>query len=315
MAAEPREEVAAPFQGGTQVQAAVAPARGPDGVADVGPDDRGSAMVLRETRGDESDDADAPRPVDQGGGRRGGLVDHGPCLGQHPLDQVTAFEVGRLEGVGMQGGLVGRLGEQQSRGDHRLPHPAGRVEPGREREGDRLEVCRRRLDARAAEEGGDAGPRSSAQAFEPEPGDGPVLADDRRHVGDGPDGREVGQGEGRGGPAGHVGEQRLRDLEGDAGTGQPPVRVPGVRAMGVDERQRRRQDRGDAVVVGDDHVDAAGVRGLDLRMAGRAAVDRDDQPSLRNARRRRAPRARGRDPRPGGSGRTVRPGSRTARAR
>ena len=90
------------------------------------------------------------------------------------------------------------------------------------------------------EEGRDAGPRRAAQPLEPEPGDRPVLADDRGHVGDGPDRREVGQVERGQRAAGLVREQELGDLEGDAAARQAAVRVGRVGPMRVDHGERRR---------------------------------------------------------------------------
>ena len=127
------------------------------------------------------------------------------------------------------------------------------------------------------QEGRDAGPWSRPEAFEPEPGDGAVLADDRGHVRHRPDRGEVGQGERRGRTAGLVREQELGDLECDATPRQPPVRVGRVGAMRIDDRERVGQDGRDAMVVGDDDVDATRVRDRDLGHARRAAVDGDDE--------------------------------------
>ena len=198
--------------------------------------------------------------MDQGGRRRGRLVDQRACLGERPLHQVAPLEVGGLEGVGEGRGLLGRLGEEQPGGAERLPHPTRRVEPGGDREGDRLQVGRSRVDARPAEQGGDPRPGGRPQAFEADPGDRPVLADDGRHVGDGPDRGEIRERQRRCRAAGHVREERLRDLEGHAAPGDAPVRVPRVRPVRVDHRERRRQVGRHAVVVGDDDVDAAATR-------------------------------------------------------
>ena len=150
-----------------------------------------------------------------------------------------------------------------------------------------------------------AGPGRRSQAVEAEPGDRPVLADDGRHVGDGSDGREVGEVEGRGRSAGLVREEQLRDLEGDAAPRQASVRIRGVRPMRVDDGDRVGQDGRDAVMVGDDDVDPARARGGDLGDAGGAAVDRDDQRGAARRPRRRPPPATVRGPRRGGSARTA----------
>ena len=121
------------------------------------------------------------------------------------------------------------------------------------------------------------GPWRAPHPFETEPRDRPVLADDRRDVGDRADGGEVREVECRGGPARLVGEQELRHLEGDATPRQAAVRVGRVGAVRVDDGERRGEHRRDAMVVGDDHVDPAGVALGHLGHAGRPAVDGDDQ--------------------------------------
>ena len=132
------------------------------------------------------------------------------------------------------------VGQQQARGLERLPHPSGGIEPRRDGEGDGLEIDRVGRDPGPFEQGRDAGARGASQPLEPEPRDRPVLADDRRDVGDRPDRRQVGEGEGGGRPARFAGEQELRDLERDAAAGQPAVGVGGVRTVRVDDRERRR---------------------------------------------------------------------------
>ncbi len=126
------------------------------------PDDRGAAVILHEAGGHEPDDADAPRSVDQRGrgGRR--LVDEGAGLRQRPLDEVAAFEVRGLERLGVDGRILGRLGEEQSGGPQRLPHPAGRVQARRQGKGDRLEVRRGGVDPGEREHRSDARSRGLA---------------------------------------------------------------------------------------------------------------------------------------------------------
>ena len=82
-------------------------------------------------------------------------------------------------------------------------------------------------------------PRSwvRAQALEADPGDRPVLADDRRQVGDRPDRRQVREPERGGRAAGVIGEEQLGDLERHAAPGQPPVRVGRIGPMRVDQRR------------------------------------------------------------------------------
>ena len=132
------------------------------------------------------------------------------------------------------------VGEQQPRGLERLPHPSGRIEPRGDGERHRLEVHRGGVDPGPLEEGRDPGTRRAAQPFQPEPRDRPVLADDRRDVGDGPDRRQVGEVERGGRTARLVGEQQLGDLEGHAAPGQSSVRVGRVRPVRVDDGERRR---------------------------------------------------------------------------
>ena len=129
-----------------------------------------------------------------------------------------------LERVGMQGRLGRVLGQQEPRRLERLPHPAGRVEARREGERDRLEVDGGRVDPGALEQRGDARPRVPPEPLEPEPGDRPVLADDRRHVGDRADRGQVGQVERGLRSARQVGQEQLGDLERDAAAGQAAVR-------------------------------------------------------------------------------------------
>ena len=176
----------------------------------------------------------------------------------------------------MERGLGRVIGQQQPGGLEGLPHSPGRVEPWRDGECHRLEVDGARRDPSPLEEGGDAGPRCRPEPLETQPRDGAVLADDRGDVGDGPDGREVRQVQRGGDPARLIGQEQLGDLECHAAAGQPPVRVGRIRSMRVDDRKRRRHDRGDAVVVGHDDVDAARVGDGHLGHARRAAIHGHD---------------------------------------
>ena len=67
MTTEPDEEVGTALEGRPQVERAVAPARGADDVAELRPDDGGSATVLDQSGGDQTDDPDAPRTAHDGG--------------------------------------------------------------------------------------------------------------------------------------------------------------------------------------------------------------------------------------------------------
>ena len=176
------------------------------------------------------------------------------------------------------GRRLDRVACQQQPGSlQRLPHPTGGIEPWGDGERDGLQVHRGRRDPGTFEERGDPRSWRATHPLEAQPRDRPVLADDRCHVGDGADGRQVGELESGRGATGLVGEDELRDLERDATARQAAVRVGRIGTVRVDDREGRREDRRDAMVVGDDDVDAAGVALGHLGDAGRAAVDGDDQ--------------------------------------
>ena len=131
--------------------------------------------------------------------------------------------------------LLGCLGEQEAGGLERLPDTTGGIEPWREGERDRIEVEGGGRDPCPLEQGRDAGPRVDPQAFEPESSDGAILADDRSDIGDGAERREVGQ------VHGHRAEQELRDLEGNAASGEPRI---GILRIRVDAGSRPRRPAG-----------------------------------------------------------------------
>ena len=246
---------------------------------------------------------------------RGGIGRFGAhplaCLADRDLHEVAAGEVGGLERIGVGGSLDRVLGEQQLGGLERLALPPGSVEPRRDDERDGLEVHGRGHDPGAVEECRDPGSRRGLEADQPEPRDRPVLPDDGRHVGHAADRREVREVQGEGGTAGHLSEEQLGDLERDAAAGQPAVGVRGIGAVRVDEGQRRRQDRGDAVMVGDDDVEPARDRGRDLDDAGRTAIHGDDDRRAGRLRRVERRHATVRGPRRAGSGHRARPPRRT----
>ena len=218
-----------------------------------------------------------PRPAHDRGGFAGLRRDRRPCFADGRLHQVATGQVGRLEGVGV-GRRLDRVACQQQPGSlQRLPHPTGGIEPWGDGERDGLQVHRGRRDPGTFEERGDPRSWRATHPLEAQPGDRPVLADHRCHVGDGADGRQVRELESGRGATGLVGEDELRDLERDATPRQAAVRVGRIGTVRVDDREGRRQDRRDAMVVGDDDVDAAGVALGHLGDAGRAAVDGDDQ--------------------------------------
>ena len=244
MAAVADEQVAAFLERGAEIERAVAPARRTDDVAEVRPDDRGQSPILGQPGGDEADDPDAPGAAHDGRTTRRVVVrDGGPRLGDGRLHQVASGQVRRFEGVGVGRGLGRIVGKEEPGGLEGLPHPSRGIQSRRDGERDGLEVDGVGRDPRPFEEGRDAGPRRPPQALEAEPGDRAVLADDRRDVGDGPDGRQVGQVEGGHDPAGLVGQQELGDLERDAAAGQPAIRVGRVGPVRVDDGDRSRHDR------------------------------------------------------------------------
>ena len=93
------------------------------------------------------------------------------------------------------------------------------------------------------------------EPLQAEPDDRPRLAEDRDEVGDAADRREVGQREGGRRAAGLVGEEQLGELERDAAARQAAFRIAAVGALRIDDRDRDRELRRDAVMVGDEHVD------------------------------------------------------------
>jgi hypothetical protein len=158
----------------------------------------------------------------------------------------------------VRGRLLGCLGEQQPGCLERLAHPAGGVESRREREGDGVQVDRVGRDPRAGQEGRDPGSRIGPEPLQTQPRDRPVLAHDRRDVGHGAERRKVGQ------VQRDRAQEQMCHLERDAAAGQTPVGIARVGPVRVDDRQGRRKVRRDAVVVGDDDIDAALPRQGDL---------------------------------------------------
>ena len=148
----------------------------------------GRPGLVGEPAGDQAEDPDRPRPVDEErggvrtagdadprlGGRRGG-PSHACWPGASPgsgspnaarasaiAARIRSLRVAlassRIDGERRR--LLRRRGEQEPRGVHRLPHPPGGVEPRREHEPDGLEVDRRRSACPPAR----AAPRSRAAA-------------------------------------------------------------------------------------------------------------------------------------------------------
>ena len=180
---------------------------------------------------------DRPRPAHDRGGFAGLRRDRRPCLADGRLHEVATGQVGRLEGVGV-GRRLDRVACQQQPGSlQRLPHPTGGIEPWGDGERDGLQVHRGRRDPGTFEERGDPRSGRATHPLEAQPRDRPVLADHRCHVGDGADGRQVGELEGGRGATGLVGEDELRDLERDATPRQAAVRVGRIGTVRVDDRE------------------------------------------------------------------------------
>ncbi len=151
MPAVTREQVGAALEGGPEVQRSVTSTRRADHVAEFGPDDRRPAAILDQSRGNQPDDPDRPRPTHD---RRA------PSTGRHrplqPGPPSTAdfirsrrVRLAASSASAWTGGLGGVLREQEVRRLDRLPHPPGRIESRGEGERDRLEVDRRRRSIRA----------------------------------------------------------------------------------------------------------------------------------------------------------------------
>ena len=156
------------------------------------------------------------------------------------------------------------VGEEESRGVHRLPHATRRVETWREDEADGLEVDPVGRDAGAGEQRGDPGSWRGPQPFQAEADDRAVLAQDRGDVADRSDRGEIGQLEGLALGREELPEQQTSDGERDARARQVDVRVARVRAMRIHEGGGGRGDIGDVMVVGDEDVDVASARSGDL---------------------------------------------------
>ena len=205
-------------------------------------------------------------------------AERGPRLGDRRLHEVLARRVRGLERRRELGGLLRRLGEQEPGRVERLPHPSGRVEPRRDDEAHGLEVgtrsarCPPRASSAAIPGRGSVRIRSSPSfamaRFSPRIGETsetvPIVARSARSSASAS-------------ASISVAEQQPGDRERDAAARQVRERVVRVRAVRVDERDRRGQDLGQVVMVRDDRVDAALVGRGDLGDARGPGVDGDDQ--------------------------------------
>ena len=255
---------------GTEVERAVAPARGPDDVAEVGADDRRAATVLDKTCRHEADDADAPWAAHD---RRGCAA----SIGRPPLGPRRRRSSSGRAGSGSRPRAPRHasrrsrriVGQQQVRRLEGLPHPAGRVEPRRDGERDGLEIDGVGRDPGPLEEGRDPGSRVAVRSrsspsraiarFSPTIGATsatvPMVARSARSSA----------------AAGPPGSSARRSCATLNATPLPASRRSGYVASGrcgLTIGERVGQDRGDAMVVGHDDVDPARVRRGDLGDAG-----------------------------------------------
>ena len=194
MTAVADEQVRAGLEGRAEIEAAVAPARGPHDVAEVRADDRRPAALLGEPARHQPDDPDAPRPARRSPPRRAGSPATAVArLGDRDLHEVPPGEVGRLERIGVSAASAG-----SSASSSRAASSASPTRPAALSRGARANATVSRSTAAGAiagafEERRDARSWRGPQTCETQPGDRPVLADDRRHVRDRADRREVGE--------------------------------------------------------------------------------------------------------------------------
>ena len=116
--------------------------------------------------------------------------------------------------------------------------------------------------------------RGPCQLVQPEPDDGPALANHRRHVGDGADSGDRREPIGRE-PAPR--KEGCRELVREPGTGQVGVRVGTVRPVRIHHRHGARQDRRRKMVVGDHDIEPERPRHLHFGRVAHAAVAGDDE--------------------------------------
>ena len=174
-------------------------------------------------------------------------------------DCLLAQAVLRVEVGGEPIGLLGVVGEAELERETRILHPTRCVDARPDRERD-IGAARRRCGPRRLAER--AQPGKVGDPRQPVADDDPVLAAQRHHVGDR---AQRGEPERRLSAAGgHEPREleRLDELEGDAGPGEPVERIGRTGELRVDERVsgrelRRRAAGGEReVVVGDDEAHA-----------------------------------------------------------
>jgi hypothetical protein len=199
-----------------------------------------------------------------------------------PLDgaaaQVLGVEV--LRDLPRADGVVG---QEQLQRERRAAHPSRRVDPRAELEADVAGAQGARR-ARHVEQRREAGGRRPSQHGQAVPDDHAVLADERHHVRDGPQHRHAQRlDQERAHLVAHARARRhvLRHgpghLHGHSGAAEAAERVARVGPLRVDDRDGRRQRRGDLVVVHDHHVHAALGAAPDLFDGGGAVVHGDEE--------------------------------------
>ena len=189
-----------------------------------------------------------------------------------PLDRLS-FLVELLERVGETACLVLVGGEEELERCARVPEPAGCIEARREAESDGTGVDARGIDAGDAHERAEAGFRRSRER--PKPGDRKraVLVDERDDIRDRCESDKVEV------PLGNVrvdAEERLTELVDDAGSAELRERIL-RRPRGHDWAVGQRLGR--AMVIGDDHVEAACGGFGHLGCSGDPAVHGQDEPA------------------------------------
>ncbi len=284
MAAEPDEQVGAPFERIQHVEIRNAAAGAVRHVAVDGQHDGGLVVGVDQFRCGDADDAAMP-PVaadDQDVVRADGGIGLDRLLrGRHELRLfLLAPQILVVQLLGERAGLLLERavgGEEQPRRDVGRAHAAGGVDAGRQHERDLIAVDGLAGQPAAIEQRPQAdGVWSPAERLEAEPCDHAVLADQRHDVGQRADRGDLDE---RRQPLAAPGAsaERLHQFEGDADPGQVFVRVRAVVALGIQHGHRHRQLIVRLVVVGDDQVDAelaGAARRLD---AADAAVDGNDQ--------------------------------------
>ena len=275
MAAVAQQQVGAPLERGRQVHARSAPARCPDDLAELRADHGRSPAVVAEARGDEPDDADRPRPAHD---RRPGVAgaDRRPRLRDRLLVRSRRVRLAASStSASASASAASSVSSSRAASIASPTRPAAfsrgaSAKPTVSRSSGPFDAARARRAASPARGAvrRRSSPRRAIERFSPTIG---AMSETVPMVARSASSRA------RGRPARLVVEQQLGHLEGDAGPRQAAIGVVGVGAVRVHQGDRRRPLLGHAVMVGDQHVDAAGGRGGDLGHARRAGVDGDDE--------------------------------------